>query len=55
MKYIAQVPARNPITSEVILAPYTTASGWAMQFGAGLVALTAVAALMGFLIRKYSS
>lgn len=55
MIYLAQAPAPGPISSEVILASYTTASGWAMQFGAGLVALTAVAALMGFLIRKYSS
>lgn len=52
---LAQRPAPNVVSSETILAPYTTASGWAMEFGGGLVALTAVAALMGFLIRKYSS
>lgn len=52
---LLQVPSRDVVSSETILAPYTTASGWAMQFGGGLVALTAVAALLGFLIRKYSS
>lgn len=52
---IASSPAPNAISSETMLAPFTTASGWAMDFGGGLVALTAVAALLGFLLRKYSS
>ena len=40
--------APNPVSSETILAPFTTASGWGMEFAGGLVALTAVASLLGF-------
>ena len=52
---ISQVPGSGRIDPSTILDPYTTASGWAMGVGSGLVVLLAVAALFGFLIRKYSS
>lgn len=38
-----------------ILQTYTTAAAWSVSVATSLMALLAVAALLGFLIRKYSS
>lgn len=40
---------------EQILETYTTAAAWSVSVSMSLMALLAVASLLGFLIRKYSS
>lgn len=52
---LAQGSASSVVSPDTLLAPFTAASTWALDLGGGLVALTAVAALFGFLLRKYSS